>query len=156
MKRFFALGLLAALAAISTGAESCSTETAEPAKKSGSPTTNKADGNRKPNPDGTFAGTCDYLLGDFSEGTESGYKLVAGGDAKNTGNIGIVARLDAKWDQLGSEPVTASKTVRLQPGQTKDINVSVLATQGQIDAHQSANGDCDTELTIVSSFGKPQ
>lgn len=150
MKRLaYPIAALCALALMGQE-ESCDTETEQPAKDE-SQRPEKA----TPNPSGTFDGTCNYLLGNFTEGTEAGYKLVAGGTIENTGNVGVVATARARWTMLGGEPVTQTRKVRLRRGQSKEIQMRVLATQAQIDAHQAADGKCKTDVTIVDTFGKP-
>lgn len=48
-----------------------------------------------------------------------------------------------------------SETRKLQPGQSRQVQVTELATQDQISAHQSADGDCKAKATIVDVFGDP-
>jgi len=101
----------------------------------------------EPNPDAEYDLTCDYLLGDPD------YSFVAGGDVTNTGNIGVVAEVKVSWTLLGSDPVTTTKSIRLKPGKTKDVQISLPASMDQIDAHQSADGDCDVTAAMVDTFG---
>lgn len=149
MKKALAAALLAL---ILMGQDDCSTEPEQPAKDESQKPEKPAAA--VPDPKGTFEGNCNYLLGDFTEGTEAGYKLVAGGTVENTGNVGIVATVKARWTMLGAEPVTESRKVRLKRGQSKEVQLRVLATQAQVDAHQAADGKCKTDVTIVDTFGK--
>lgn len=110
---------------------------------------------RAAQPDGEFTSQCDYLLGDFSE-SESGYRFVAGADMENTGNIGLRVQVAASWTLLGADPVTESREVELEVGQSESVQMTVLATQDQIDAHQSANGDCSVDVSITETFGTVQ
>lgn len=129
--------------------EGCDTSTEEPAKDAREDQPKKAG----PDPDGTYDGTCDYLLGDFTEGP-GGYKLIAGGTVENTGNIGIVAVVRAEWTMLGSSPITKTRRVRLRPGASREVQMNVPATQSQIDQHQSAQAKCKSDVEIVDTFGR--
>jgi len=149
-----------ALAIPLMGQESCSTETgSESADESAIDSSNDGGSNDPdspalPDPDGSYELTCDYLLGDFTEGSDAGYKFVAGRTIENTGNVGIVARLRVRWQQLGTEPVLEERTLRVKVGRTKRVDITRLATSGEIDAHQSANGDCSSAVKIVDTFGR--
>jgi hypothetical protein len=136
------------------GQESCETETEKPAKDVSGDKGNGGNEEEAPNPDGTFTTRCDYQLGDFTE-SESGYRFVAGGTLKNTGNVGIVAKFKATWQILGTSPVVETRTIRLKPGRSRQVQVTRVATQNEIDGHQSADGECKTTVNIVDSFGKP-
>lgn len=109
-----------------------------------------------PEPDGTFSLNCDYLLGDFSEGTSTGYRLIAGGPLKSTGNIGLVVEAKAKWQILGSAPIVETEKLRLAVDEQRTVKFSVPITQDQVDAHQSADGQCSSNAEIVDVFGKAQ
>lgn len=100
-----------------------------------------------PDPQLEFVNNCDYR-DDLNE-----YSFVASGTLTNTGNIGIIVRFKAEWKLLGSDPVTTAKTVRIKPGRDKDVQVSQPVTGEQIDAHQSADGECETDVEIVNVFG---
>lgn len=106
-----------------------------------------------PDPKGSYNLNCDYVLGDFSESAQ-GYRFVAGGRLRNTGNIGIVARVKVSWEQLGQPPVTSIKTVSIRRGHSKRVSFSLPATSDQIDLHQSADGNCSTKVKIIDQFGK--
>ena len=95
------------------------------------------------------------MLGDFTEFTPQGYRFIAGGTLRNTGNVGIVARVRAAWEQLGSAPLREEKMVRVARGKTKRVSFTVLASQDHIDLHQSAEGNCRVNVQIVDTFGKP-
>lgn len=155
------VGITLLFAWATMGADSCSTESGDSADVADSATDGGANEEipsapAKPEPDGQYNLTCDYLLGDFTEGTDAGFKFVAGGTVKNTGNIGIVARARARWQQLGSAPLLEERTLRVAVGRTKRVAITRLGTQSEIDAHQSANGDCSTSVKIVDTFGKPR
>lgn len=109
----------------------------------------------EPEPDGRYSVNCDYLLGDFSEGPE-GYRFVGGGELENTGNIGIVVRARFEWELLGTGPVEATEERRIDIGKTRDVQITIPAMQTQIDAHQSADADCDASVKIIDTFGKPR
>jgi hypothetical protein len=102
-----------------------------------------------PDPKLKFVTNCDSPLGDDLDK----YSFVADGKLTNTGNIGIIVKFKAEWKLLGSDPVTTAKTVRIKPGRDKDVQVSLPVTGEQIDAHQSADGECETDVEIVNVFG---
>lgn len=103
-----------------------------------------------PDPQLQFANNCDYYLLDDDL---DGYSFVASGTLTNTGNIGIIVRFKAEWKLLGSDPVTTAKTVRIKPGRDKDVQVSLPGTGEEIDAHQRADRECETDVEIVDVFG---
>jgi hypothetical protein len=45
--------------------------------------------------------------------------------------------------------VRTSKTVTVREGKRRTVQLKVLATSGQINAHQSADGDCRVRAKIV-------
>lgn len=95
---------------------------------------------------------CDYLRGDVSG---NNHRFVARTAIKNTGNIGLVVRVTATWNQLGGAPVKMVKTVKVWPG-SRSIQFSTHATSDQIDAHQAADAKCAVKAKIVDTFGQPQ
>jgi hypothetical protein len=107
-----------------------------------------------PNPDAHLEGQCDYVLGDFTEGA-SGFRFIAGADIENTGNIGAVVRVTVTWNQLGDAPIKMVKRVKVWPTASRSVQFKKVASQDQIDLHQSANGKCDVAATIVDTFGEP-
>lgn len=108
-----------------------------------------------PDDRGSYEMRCDYELGDFGDSGDpsQGYRFVAGGTLRNTGNIGIRVRVTYKWKLLGRDPLTVRKHYRLRRGQSRDVNLTVPVTENDIDSHQSAAGDCSTKVTIVATFG---
>lgn len=109
----------------------------------------------EPEPDGSYELNCDYVLGDFGESgnPERGFRFVGGGEVENTGNVGIRTRVRIRWQLLGGEPVVEDRTVKVPVGGRRDVQVSVAATQDQIDLHQSADGDCSARASIVGTYG---
>jgi hypothetical protein len=105
----------------------------------------------EPDPDGEYDVDCDYLLG-----SGDNYRFVAGGDLENTGNIGIVVQVVVTWDRLGSPPARVEKRYRVRTNATREVQVSVPATLDDIDAHQSADADCDVRVRIVDTFGNAE
>lgn len=105
-----------------------------------------------PKPKGKFDSVCDYLLGDFTE-SRSGYRFVADATLKNTGNVGLVVRVVASWDQIGGGPVRARKQARVRTGATRKVGFIVVATSDQINRHQSAGSGCRVRATIIDTFG---
>lgn len=58
-------------------------------------------------PDGKYDLDCNYVLGDFGESGDpsKGFRFIAGGSVRNTGNIGIRVRVTVTWEQLGADPI---------------------------------------------------
>jgi hypothetical protein len=106
-------------------------------------------------PSGTYSSSCDYVLGDFSDNTASGFRFVAQAVIKNTGNIGTVDTVTARWFQAGTAPVVASKTVKVLAGSSKRVGLTEEVSQDQIDLIQSLGyGDnCKVKVTIGDTFG---
>jgi hypothetical protein len=109
----------------------------------------------EPDPDADYTSVCDYLLGDFSDNTRTGYRFVADADITNTGNIGIVVRVNVSWRQIGTNPVKASKTAKIKVGSSKTVHITEPATGDEILAHQSADSRCKVAVLIVDTFGEP-
>ncbi len=111
----------------------------------------------EPMPAGDVEGSCDYLLG-FGEDLDDpdNHRFVASADLINRGNVGIVLRVEASWDQIGAEPVTARKRVRVPYGETVDVQFDVPASGDQIDRHQSLSGaeNCSFDAEILRTFGE--
>jgi hypothetical protein len=95
--------------------------------------------------------TCDYLLGDSLD--DDDYRFVAGGTVSNDGGKGAVVRVRASWKLLGEKPVKVSRQFRVKALQEREWQVKVPATQDQIDAHQSAEGECDTSAKLIDTVG---
>jgi hypothetical protein len=108
------------------------------------------------NPDAKYTSQCDYLLGNFNDLDPNGYRFVAGARITNTGNVGVVVELRAKWDQLGTSPITKTRQTRIDVGKSKPVNITVLATGDQIDLHQSADGHCSAKVALVDTYGSPE
>lgn len=106
-----------------------------------------------PNPDGRYEMDCDYSLPADIDSQD--YKFIAGGTLENTGNVGIVARVTYKWDLLGQSDYKQVKTYRIARGRERDVDVSFPITSDLIDAHQSADSDCDVKVRISDTFGRP-
>lgn len=86
---------------------------------------------------------CDYLLG-------SEYRFVGGGRLRNDGTEDARVKVTFTWMLLGSDPVKESKTVNVPAGRGRDVQVSLPATGDQIDAHQSAEGECRTNSVVLT------
>lgn len=108
-----------------------------------------------PNPQARYTSSCDYLLGDFSSYTRSGFRFIARATVRNTGNIGERVLVRASWVQVGSRDVTRSRTVMVEWSKSRVVNFSVPVGQSNIDEIQADNGlnDCHVKATIVSTFG---
>lgn len=109
-----------------------------------------------PEPDGKYELTCDYELGDFGESgvPDAGYTFIGGDTIENTGNIGIKTEVTYKWRLLGRGSLVERQTYKLRPGREKDVDILVPVTDADIDAHQSADGDCKTSVEMVDTFGR--
>lgn len=113
----------------------------------------------KPEPDARFSASCDVLFGDY---TNDEYWFVGNAKMKNTGNIGLVVRVRARWDQVASPNLKDEKTVRIPAGRSKSVKFRVPITSAQVDEHQSSpgyagDGDaCKVTPKIVDTYGTPQ
>lgn len=103
--------------------------------------------------DGTYTYRCDYVLGDFTDNTSTGYRLIASARLKNTGNIGTISRVTAIWDRLGTDPLKKTKTVRLASGKSVTVNFTIPIDQATLDLVQAADGDCRVRSAIADTFG---
>jgi hypothetical protein len=114
------------------------------------------------NPDGTYQGSCDYILGDdpvggFGPGTA---KLIGEIDLANTGNVGVIVRTRITWPQEGAAPITARKTVHLPNGADKVVRFSVPMTGDQVDLLQSwqerhgFKDGCTYHAAFTSTYGQ--
>lgn len=99
---------------------------------------------------------CDFLLGDQTDRTETGYRMVAGGEVMNTGNVGVIVEVTARWSQLGAEARRESDRVRVAVGESREVQITVLSDGNEYDAYSSADFDCDVDGEIVDTFGQPQ
>jgi hypothetical protein len=164
-------GLVAVLAAASlAGCTAASTGSENPtAVKSSSPTTGATtdvadetpapEPGPTPEPDGTYTSSCDYVLGDFTEHTKTGFRFIAEAKLQNTGNIGTVLRVKAVWYLSGGGKVKRTKTVRLRPGHTKRAGFTVPVGSDEIDRYQALGyGDdrCKVKAAMVDTFGEPR
>lgn len=113
-----------------------------------------------PHPQGQFDSSCDITLADSIDGPNY---FIGRADMNNTGNIGIVVRVTAEWDQTSEADIHATpKYVRIPRGQSRTARFSVPATQDQISQMQdspsymgSGNG-CKIGVKIVDTFGLPK
>ena len=112
-----------------------------------------------PKPDGNFKSACGYELGDFTTGSSAGMRFTADTTLTNTGNVGIVVRVDGKWRLSGGQAVKQSRKVRLPVKAEKDFGFWVPATQDQISAHQNVEAGtnydgsaCKVTVTMVDTF----
>lgn len=114
----------------------------------------------KPEPDVEYSLSCDYVLGDFTEGTQTGFRFIADVNMDNIGNVGTVNRVTAVWYLAGGGKVTDTKNgVRIDVDKPKRIGFTVPATMDEIDRHQSldlSSETCTVKVVIVDIFGEPQ
>ena len=61
----------------------------------------------------------------------------------------VTVRVTVRWTLLGEDPVKTAQRVRLPASSSKDIQIRVPATGDQIDAHQSADGECEPNAEVV-------
>lgn len=101
------------------------------------------------NPDADYTSNCDYILkfGDYPQPNK--HQFIAGADIENTGNVAVRVELRAKWQRLGATPVRETKSTVIPVGQSRSIQVSRKASDGDIDRHQSANGKCSAVVALV-------
>jgi hypothetical protein len=111
-----------------------------------------------PQPAGTYSHDCTYLLGKISNKTYDfvGSKFVADAHLHNTGNIGTVDLVKARWLFAGGGGVTRSKVVRVPAGKSKRVSLHAHATSQQISAYQAtASGDeCHVKVAMITTFGQ--
>lgn len=95
-----------------------------------------------PNLDGTWQLTaCDLQL--FTGGTFPNETsiLVGAVEVENTGNVPAVITVNLKWDALpGPLFDGGTKTVRLEPGRTREIRFMTKINQNDVDRVQSSPG----------------
>lgn len=133
-------------------------ETSDPSIQSDSESTSSDSETVAPDPDGTFTSSCSYVLGDQTE-SKSGYRFLADAELENTGNIGIVTKVTAKWLLAGGDHVSEHKKVRLKPGKSERAGFVHVATGDEIDRHQSLDvsaDNCSVDTEIVDTFGDTQ
>ena len=109
-----------------------------------------------PDPKASFSGNCDYLLGNFESNDPKGYRFVFGGRVENTGNVGITGEVIGIFEQIGTKPVRVTKNVRVDAGKTRRVNATHLATQDEIDMHQSADSECRFKFNLLDTYGSPE
>src|SRR5690625_4724257 len=164
MRRLIVCGVaLVLVAGCAGGAEKSVNDDAhepapEPAAASATASDPPTDEYVAPKPDGTYTSSCDYILGDFTE-SETGLRFVADARLRNTGNVGTVTRVTARWFLAGGDEIKAQKSVRVGPGKTRRVGCVEVATQDQIDLHQAlgfSQKTCTVKATIIDTFGEPE
>lgn len=112
----------------------------------------------EPSPDGEFSNSCDYVLGDFTNFTSHGFRFVAGADITNSGNVGIVVRVTARFKQAGGDPIVLRKTANVPYAATKSVDMTKPVGQDNIDLIQSVQTGgrdiCTVDVAIVDTFGE--
>lgn len=114
-----------------------------------------------PSPNGTYVGSCDYLLSSSLYGKDH---LIGEVDLHNTGNIGTVVRVKITWPQEGQKPIARFKTVRTNPGAHVVVRfkVAVSSTSNVITSlqswqeHHSMRDGCTYNATETDTFGSAQ
>lgn len=107
------------------------TETTAPADEAEATEEETSEAPAAPNPDGTYRGSCDYLL------SGSPYTLVGEISLHNTGNVGVKVKTKISWPQLGSAPITMKKKVKVPYGKSKVVRFKRTAGYDEIDLLQS-------------------
>lgn len=111
----------------------------------------------EPDPDVEYESSCDYVLGDFSENSESGFRFIADAVLHNIGNIGTVNEVKVSWYLSGGDKITETKKVKVKAGADRRVGMSVPASQDEIDRHQSVSTEsCEVTVTTVDVFGDPK
>lgn len=110
-----------------------------------------------PNPDAKYGQSCDYVLGDFTDYTATGFRFIADANITNTGNVGVVVSVRASWTQVGTKPVTMTKTIKVPTGAKRRVAFTKQVGQNEIDLIQSAdyNHQCKVVASITDTFGEP-
>jgi hypothetical protein len=111
-----------------------------------------------PDPKGTYNHSCDYVLGDFTSYTPSGYRFLADVTLHNTGNVGTVDEVKAIWLQAGGGRVVETKTVRVPAGGRKRVGFTKPVGQNEIDLIQAVGygRNCKVTVAMVDTFGPTQ
>jgi hypothetical protein len=112
---------------------------------------------QKAQPDAEFTSSCDMLMPD--DVLSGNYSLVGSAKVRNTGNVGIVVKVSARWDQVASDDIRDSKSVRVPRGKSRSVKFRVPATQSQISEFQESpdyfnNGACKINVRVTDTFGK--
>jgi hypothetical protein len=105
-----------------------------------------------PDPQAKYDFNCDNVLPDDIDSDD--YQLIAGGTVENVGNVGVVVRVRVTWQVLGQPPIVEKRDVRVPYRRTRNVQISVLITGDQWDAHASADFDCATRASNVDFFGQ--
>jgi hypothetical protein len=116
-----------------------------------------------PSPNATGSGNADYQIPSDIYGQVI---LTGEVDVKNTGNVGIVAKVKMHWQLTGYPDITQRKTVKVPYGQTVRVifnkPVGSFSGNGQnivdaIQSYQGAHMDSpygNFDLTLVSTYGQ--
>jgi hypothetical protein len=109
-----------------------------------------------PKPDAKYGQSCDYVLGDFSDYTATGFRFIADANITNTGNVGVVVEVKASWTQVGTKPVVMTKTIKVPTGAKRRAAFTKQVGQNEIDLIQSAdyNHQCKIIASITDTFGE--
>jgi len=110
-----------------------------------------------PDPAVKYSSTCDYVLGDFSENTDTGIRFIAAAELHNNGNVGAVVKVTASWKQLGKAPIVESKTAKVKYKGSTTVNFTRPSDRNELDLIQSAQdlGEiCSVKAVITDTFGE--
>lgn len=111
----------------------------------------------EPDPAVKYSHSCDYLLGDFTSYTPGGFRFVADAKLRNTGNVGVVARVHAIWFQAGGGKVEMTRFgVQIPYNGSKRVGFTKQVGSDEIDLIQAMNYDdqCKVEVVMVDTFGE--
>lgn len=112
-----------------------------------------------PEPDGTYRSSCDYLLGDHTSYSQSGYRFVGDASMHNTGNIGTVNEVKAIWFLAGGGKIEETRKVRVPAGKRKRVGITKPIGGDEIDLHQSLGYNtktCKVTVSILDTYGEVQ
>jgi hypothetical protein len=128
------------------------------AAQDAAPESDPARGREARDPNGKLTSSCDFLMPD--DVLSGAYSFFAVAKLRNTGNVGLKAKVTAVFDQVSGDDLKVSRVVRVKVHTSRTVKLSLPATQHQVDKFQNSpeylNGDaCRVHSRIVDSFGRP-
>lgn len=147
------LAVMTAATACALGLSACTVDntTSTPVNTGGNQATEPASTpSESPSPDGTYKASCDMLL--FAGPNDETY-FVGQARITNTGNVAADFTTTTRWQQAGSKPIKKSKTVSVDAGDTKRVNLKYgPVSDYEISAYQATydtGSECKTSVKIV-------
>lgn len=90
--------------------------------------------------------------------------LIASVHLKNTGNVGMIAKVKVSWPQEGFNPITRTKTVKVAWHSSKDVNLRVPASMNaspdvignfqNVQLGSSKMDVCHYHVAITGNYGQ--